>query len=45
MMEVDKNRNGTIDYEEFKEVMEKLLSEKYHGLSSMMGIVRMKFQK
>lgn len=45
MREVDKNGNGSIDYEEFKEVMEKLLSEKYHGLSSMLGVVKMKFQK
>jgi hypothetical protein len=43
MKEVDNNRDGTIDFEEFSDVMNRLLQRKYHGLSSLLGVIRMKF--
>jgi Ca2+-binding EF-hand superfamily protein len=41
--EVDNNRDGTIDFEEFSDVMNRLLQRKYHGLSSLLGVIKMKF--
>lgn len=43
--EVDNNRDGSIDFEEFSDVMNRLLQRKYHGLSSLVGVIKMKFQK
>ena len=43
MMEVDNNRDGSIDFEEFSDVMNKLLQRKYHGLSSLIAVLQMKF--
>jgi tetrahydromethanopterin S-methyltransferase subunit G len=45
MLEVDKNQNGTIDFDEFEEVMARLVNQKYHNLTSLLGTVKMKFQK
>jgi Ca2+-binding EF-hand superfamily protein len=39
MNEVDNNRDGSIDFEEFSEVMNRLLARKYHGLSSLIGVI------
>jgi len=39
MQEVDNNRDGNIDFEEFSDVMNRLLSKKYHGLSSLIGVI------
>ena len=41
--EVDNNRDGSIDFEEFSDVMTRLLQRKYHGLSSLLGVIKMKF--
>lgn len=45
MKEVDNNRDGQIDFEEFQDVMNRLLNKKYHGLSSLIGVIQLKFQK
>jgi hypothetical protein len=45
MYEVDNNRDGSIDYFEFSDVMNRLLAKKYHGLSSLIGVISMKFSK
>ena len=45
MKEVDNNRDGQIDFEEFSDVMNRLLNKKYHGLSSLIGVIQLKFQK
>jgi len=39
MKEVDNNRDGLIDFEEFSDVMNRLLNKKYHGLSSLIGVI------
>ena len=43
MKEVDNNRDGSIDFEEFSDVMNRLLQRKYHGLNSLLGVLKMKF--
>lgn len=45
MMEVDRNNDGNINFDEFESVMNNLLHKKYHGLSSMIGVFRLKFIK
>ena len=37
IQEVDKNSNGTIDYDEFAEVMNRIVSHKYKNLASVVG--------
>lgn len=39
MQEIDNNRDGQIDFVEFSEAMNRLLSKKYHGLSSLIGVI------
>lgn len=43
--EVDKNKNGTIDYEEFSDAMNRLLRVKYHSLSSLISVVSLRFKR
>jgi len=45
MQELDNNQDGKIDFKEFSEVMSRLLNKKYHGLSSLIGVLNLKFQK
>ncbi len=43
--EVDKNNNGTIDYEEFSEVMNRIITNQYKNLASVLEVVSVRLKK
>jgi len=45
MSEVDKNNNGTIDYDEFSEVMNQIVSSQYKNLASVLEVVSLRLKK
>lgn len=45
MSEVDKNNNGTIDYDEFSEVMQRIVSSQYKNLANVLEVVSLRLKK
>jgi Ca2+-binding EF-hand superfamily protein len=45
MSEVDKNKNGTIDYDEFSEVMNRIVSSQYKNLANVLEVVSLRLKK
>ena len=43
--EVDKNNNGTIDYDEFSEVMNRIVSSQYKNLANVLEVVSIRLKK